>query len=112
MIPRSPRFTPPDTLFPSTTLFRSPRRSDPVGFFRWGHMMGLGVERLRSPESERPAGGSRRALGVAGKMRAGDRKSTRLNSIPNAHLVCRLLLEKKKRKHQVSDRARSMTSDV
>src|SRR3546814_7865418 len=26
----------------------------------------------------------------------GDRKSTRLNSIPNAHLVCRLLLEKNK----------------
>src|SRR3546814_7434717 len=26
----------------------------------------------------------------------GDRKSTRLNSSPNAHLVCRLLLEKKK----------------
>src|SRR3546814_7592713 len=28
----------------------------------------------------------------------GDRKSTRLNSSPNAHLVCRLLLEKTKRK--------------
>src|SRR3546814_2201823 len=26
---------------------------------------------------------------------SGDRKSTRLNSITNAHLVCRLLLEKK-----------------
>src|SRR3546814_2434759 len=26
----------------------------------------------------------------------GDRKSTRLNSVTNAHLVCRLLLEKKK----------------
>src|SRR3546814_1583139 len=25
-----------------------------------------------------------------------DRKSTRLNPVPNAHLVCRLLLEKKK----------------
>src|SRR3546814_4693003 len=28
----------------------------------------------------------------------GDRKSTRLNSITNAHLVCRLLLEKKTQK--------------
>src|SRR3546814_6524351 len=28
----------------------------------------------------------------------GDRKSTRLNSVTNAHLVCRLLLEKKKKK--------------
>src|SRR3546814_5462955 len=27
---------------------------------------------------------------------SGDRKSTRLNSVTNAHLVCRLLLEKKK----------------
>src|SRR3546814_3858768 len=27
----------------------------------------------------------------------GDRKSTRLNSVTNAHLVCRLLLEKKKK---------------
>src|SRR3546814_9277590 len=28
---------------------------------------------------------------------SGDRKSTRLNSSTNAHLVCRLLLEKKKK---------------
>src|SRR3546814_1333723 len=32
--------------------------------------------------------------------RVGDRKSTRLNSVTNAHLVCRLLLEKKKQKKQ------------
>src|SRR3546814_6367592 len=29
-----------------------------------------------------------------------DRKSTRLNSVTNAHLVCRLLLEKKKEKQK------------
>src|SRR3546814_5660483 len=29
----------------------------------------------------------------------GDRKSTRLNPVTNAHLVCRLLLEKKKNKN-------------
>src|SRR3546814_4179041 len=29
-----------------------------------------------------------------------DRKSTRLNSVTNAHLVCRLLLEKKKHTHK------------
>src|SRR3546814_1836235 len=29
-----------------------------------------------------------------------DRKSTRLNSVTNAHLVCRLLLEKKKQEKQ------------
>src|SRR3546814_4607147 len=31
------------------------------------------------------------------KIHGRDRKSTRLNSITNAHLVCRLLLEKKKK---------------
>src|SRR3546814_8888286 len=30
------------------------------------------------------------------RLSEGDRKSTRLNSVTNAHLVCRLLLEKKK----------------
>src|SRR3546814_7423618 len=41
---------------------------------------------------EQPAGGlDADALDVAG----GDRKSTRLNPVTNAHLVCRLLLEKK-----------------
>src|SRR3546814_5709708 len=30
-----------------------------------------------------------------------DRKSTRLNSVTNAHLVCRLLLEKKKIYHKI-----------
>src|SRR4051794_41377740 len=31
----------------------------------------------------------------------GDRKSTRLNSSHPSHLVCRLLLEKKKKKHTI-----------
>src|SRR3546814_6960879 len=34
---------------------------------------------------------------AADKPAGGDRKSTRLNSSPNAQLVCRLLLEKKKK---------------
>src|SRR3546814_1922423 len=37
----------------------------------------------------------------AAEARGRDRKSTRLNPVTNAHLVCRLLLEKKKtQKHQ------------
>src|SRR3546814_7604122 len=32
-------------------------------------------------------------------FRPQDRKSTRLNSVTNAHIVCRLLLEKKKTKN-------------
>src|SRR3546814_4009402 len=35
---------------------------------------------------------------------AGDRKSTRLNSRPNVHLVCRILLEKKTTKSDTSQR--------
>src|SRR3546814_8125792 len=33
-----------------------------------------------------------------------DRKSTRLNPVTNAHLVCRLLLEKKKNTNTIHDR--------
>src|SRR3546814_1861995 len=38
----------------------------------------------------------REAKRKATGKKPGDRKSTRLNSVTNAHLVCRLLLEKKK----------------
>src|SRR3546814_2910440 len=37
------------------------------------------------------------AAGVNITYKLLDRKSTRLNSVTNAHLVCRLLLEKKKK---------------
>src|SRR6476620_11897909 len=67
MIRRPPR----STLFPYTTLFRSPGRRGCLPR-RW----------CRRPCSRR-----------------GDRKSTRLNS-SHANLVCRLLLEKKKKKHK------------
>src|SRR3546814_4451631 len=40
------------------------------------------------------------AEGVALWRDSIDRKSTRLNSVTNAHLVCRLLLEKKKKKNE------------
>src|SRR3546814_6244555 len=76
MIRRPPRSTRTDTLFPYTTLFRSGRAHRPGA-------------------AARPPGGCSRSCGsAAGDIR--DRKSTRLNSITNAHLVCRLLLEKKK----------------
>src|SRR2546423_5603262 len=82
MIRRPPR----STLFPYTTLFRSPvlivpNRSDVDR-----------VERDLLARSGCLLGGSRCGRG-------GDRKSTRLNSKSLAYLVCRLLLEKKKKKH-------------
>src|SRR3546814_8276268 len=66
-----------DTLFPSTTHFRSTRprsvaRRSPIG----------------RPIDRRPDIVVERAV-------ERDRKSTRLNPVTNAHLVCRLLLEKK-----------------
>src|SRR3546814_3930950 len=89
MIRRPPRSTRTDTLFPYTTLFRSDQ----------------GPRRARIA----PAADEARAVGFVGDPfdvrlvhghqvehpRRQDRKSTRLNSITNAHLVCRLLLEKK-----------------
>src|SRR5258705_815010 len=70
MIRRPPR----STLFPYTTLFRSLTS----GFVnRSGRLSG--------------------ALVLARRVATGDRKSTRLNSSHLGHLVCRLLLEKKKK---------------
>src|SRR3546814_10334713 len=49
----------------------------------------IGEARLPFPDSARTRRWKRRRAGT-------DRKSTRLNPVTNAHLVCRLLLEKKK----------------
>src|SRR3546814_6649213 len=109
MLPRPPRSTRTDTLLPSTTLFRSAHR---LGAFRQqvlhmadeapcieggdhdglrfaarqvGYRLGLLAENLAAQILE--------VLHVDGGDV--DRKSTRLNSSTNAHLVCHLLLEKK-----------------
>src|SRR3546814_20982336 len=104
MIRLPPRSTRTDTLFPYTTLFRSSRSgpgitSSSVQIFQirlvwillrcvrlgFGHMVLLDDFKDSARRSR-------------GSELAGDRKSTRLNSITNAHLVCRLLLEKKNTK--------------
>src|SRR2546425_5920733 len=93
MIRRPPR----STLFPYTTLFRSnshrfepkPSSSDPCSRI---------LETCTMSPWKRPR--SRK-----GSARSRDRKSTRLNS-SLAYLVCRLLLEKKKEGHDLSDRPR------
>src|SRR3546814_5382635 len=82
MIRRPPRSTRTDTLFPYTTLFRS--GADQIADA--AHV----DHRMIEPRAGERAGEVRDHRG------AGDRKSTRLNSVTNAHLVCRLLLEKKK----------------
>src|SRR3712207_7987578 len=95
MIRRPPR----STLFPYTTLFRSPLLQ--LGF--WPNLVGKAepVPKLGQVDAARAARswvdvGDR--LGPAQRFLEavhGDRKSTRLNSSPRQYLVCRLLLEKK-----------------
>src|SRR5437660_9062307 len=84
MIRRPPR----STLFPYTTLFRSPPRSRRI-FANILTSQWFAVEgRMVS---------SNRVLNQP-RLPVLDRKSTRLNSSSRGHLVCRLLLEKKNKK--------------
>src|SRR3546814_1184601 len=107
MIRRPPRATRTDTLFPSTTLFRSahaPRRSPrplPLLRFlqplRW-RVAVAGVLLTHDHPPRAPA----RQLHPRQLAPHLDRKSTRLNPVTNAQLVCRLLLEKKKKQLQLT----------
>src|SRR3546814_1186307 len=99
MFRRPPRSTRTDTLFPYTTLFRSVDTQglkDTVAkmneYAKTGvdpefHKGETAIDRYYSDPSVKP----NTCLGPII-----DRKSTRLNSSTNAHLVCRLLLENKK----------------
>src|SRR5438093_9926583 len=69
---------PTSTLFPYTTLFRSPPPLRPAG----------PAARTRTPGCGTPPGGSRPA------RRRSEERTSELQSLTN--LVCRLLLEKKK----------------
>src|SRR2546422_5480523 len=77
MIRRPPR----STLFPYTTLFRSSSQCAPI----------------ESPVRASFTFGTE-GMNMEGRSPARDRKSTRLNSKSRLHLVCRLLLEKKKKR--------------
>src|SRR5438876_11544205 len=68
------RRPPRSTLFPYTTLFRSNRRARSQGYVHRGRRCAA---------------------------RCGDRKSTRSELQSPVHLVCRLLLEKKKKKKNI-----------
>src|SRR3712207_8815136 len=94
MIRRPPR----STLFPYTTLFRSPHRTD-AGCYILAECFGCksvtlvkDVDGLYTEDPrENPSASFIDAIGA----RELDRKSTRLNSKSRQYLVCRLLLEKK-----------------
>src|SRR5689334_24778337 len=86
MIRRPPR----STLFPYTTLFRSPGAHAPHGAAR------LGVERGEVPRADPDQG---RSLGPGVDQPGGPRSEEHTSELQSQfHLVCRLLLEKKKKK--------------
>src|SRR3546814_1925667 len=111
MIRRPPRSTRTATLFPYPTLFRSHRRLriEGGGFpveaecfaaqAQQGAELPVGHIDNGGPEIDEAIAGHRDRQPRGGCVDPGeavDRKSTRLNSVTNAHLVCRLLLEKNK----------------
>src|SRR3546814_4904145 len=89
MIRRPPRSTRTDTLFPYTTLFRSGVGAELAGALQ-GHRFAV-----EGTHQQHLLVQIDQILAVLGEL---DRKSTRLTPVTNAHLVCRLLLEKKKTK--------------
>src|SRR3546814_7504040 len=129
MIRRPPRSTRTDTRFPYTTLFRSlvgpaTRRSRSVKRLWYRFMPRTSQPRLRrygiaSQTGLLAAIASLEQINLTNQLarkfaaqlsmacppedfRALDRKSTRLNPVTNALLVCRLLLDKKTHMHNNS----------
>src|SRR3546814_12196653 len=93
MMRRPPRSTRTDTLFPYTTLFRS------IVMYKQARPHQKRRKRSGAEVREEGLVAARGLLldrGPAAVTLANvDRKSTRLTPVTNAHLVCRLLLEKK-----------------
>src|SRR5689334_24636154 len=99
MIRRPPR----STLFPYTTLFRSPRALDRGGVASHARRARAHLRRepRRAPRRRPPLRPSRRQArparhgdGVHARLRRSEEHTSELQS--QFHLVCRLLLEKKK----------------
>src|SRR2546422_2756874 len=88
MIRRPPR----STLFPYTTLFRSPRS--------WPHAHAR-ARRRRTGDGHDPAA---RQEPQGGPRDDRDRKSHTSELQSRLHLVCRLLLEKKKNREDIRER--------
>src|SRR5436309_12177267 len=89
------RPAPRSTLFPYTALFRS----DPDGVIRRSLHVHPACEPQGRPPGA-PAGGARRErLRLRDERRRSEEHTSELQSREN--LVCRLLLEKKKKKHNI-----------
>src|SRR3989441_6616130 len=119
MIRRPPR----STLFPYTTLFRSAgarrtdrgRRGRPAGRLRPAHRLeGASPRLLPGGTGARPYAAGRRRHGLATRpaprppLQRSEEHTSELQSL--AYLVCRLLLEKKKKKIKQADSGASNAS--
>src|SRR5689334_23726278 len=94
MIRRPPR----STLFPYTTLFRSRVKAAPCGAAGPVSVPGSALA-ARPPHAGPPA----RFADQLGSRRAGVRSEEHTSELQSQfHLVCRLLLEKKKKKKQTN----------
>src|SRR2546422_3672304 len=99
MIRRPPR----STLFPYTTLFRSPRRA--CSQHAAGRSCCAGCARARKRSARSSASSAAAPLLHVRKRRLGARARSEEHTSElqsRLHLVCRLLLEKKKKKHRAS----------
>src|SRR3546814_3119082 len=101
MIRRPPRSTRTDTLFPYTTLFRSTHRIHLRGQLQHrveAHLLVFRAEAEQAVdvEAQRAFVGS---LLLQGHAHSRSEEHTSETPVTNAHLVCRLLLEKKKNKN-------------
>src|SRR5687767_15765481 len=95
MIRRPPR----STLFPYTTLFRSPNPAARLPAVQAGegqvHQDHVGEQGTRLLDRVDPVLGRRDAIAAEGEILRSEEHTSELQSL--AYLVCRLLLEKKKK---------------
>src|SRR3712207_7334476 len=97
MIRRPPR----STLFPYTTLFRSPP-PPPRSPRRMSDLISLPKDRIRILLLEGISRSAVELLGAAGYANRSEEHTSELQS--RQYLVCRLLLEKKKKIHQTIEK--------
>src|SRR5947208_5403667 len=100
------RLPPTSTLFPYTTLFRSPPPQAPLAVRSrvrpHGDGVGTARRRRRSQEAREATSGARHRAAIPGRSRAvraavASRSEEHTSELQSPdHLVCRLLLEKKK----------------
>src|SRR5689334_23477145 len=90
------RRPPSSTLFPYTTLFRSRPAAPRPGYLRAGRRPHLHGRGRQAEDDHGPAPPAQHRRGPEGRRRSEEHTSELQSQF---HLVCRLLLEKKKKKN-------------